>query len=210
MMSSRSGLASTVGKARGKRFRSDLSGTTFFGLNERIRAFLNSDPNGWGSYPGSSAPVSPVLALVGFVGLCLLVGAVGGTIVAGTSWSWFLSLIHPPGMVPPGFFAPIWVCLYSMIGVAGWLAWRRSISARPLRLWGWQIAVNAFWAPAFFALHSPLLALAVSVVLLALVAVTVRMFAVLHSLAAWLLVPYLAWTGYVTYLTAGFWWLNAN
>lgn len=175
-----------------------------------MRVFLNTDPNGWGSYPGSSTPVSPVLALVGFVGLCLLVGAVGGTIVAGTSWSWFLSLNRPPGMVPAWLFAPVWVCLYSMIGVSGWLAWRRSISARPLRLWGWQLAANALWVPAFFGLHSLPLALAVSAVLLVLVAITMRAFATLHSLAAWLLAPYLAWTGYATYLNAGFWWLNPN
>ena len=142
--------------------------------------------------------------------MCLLVGAVGGSIVAETSWSWFLSLKQPPGMVPTWLFAPVWVCLYSMIGVSGWLAWRRSISARPLRLWGWQLAANALWVPAFFGLHSVPLALAVSAVLLVLVAITMRAFATLHSLAAWLLAPYLAWTGYATYLTAGFWWLNAS
>lgn len=142
--------------------------------------------------------------------MCLLVGAVGGTIVAGTSWSWFLSLNRPPGMVPAWLFAPVWVCLYSMIGVSGWLAWRRSISARPLRLWGWQLAANALWVPAFFGLHSLPLALAVSAVLLVLVAITMRAFATLNSLAAWLLAPYLAWTGYATYLNAGFWWLNPN
>jgi benzodiazapine receptor len=151
-----------------------------------------------------------VLALVGFVGLCLLVGAAGGTIVAGTSWSWFLSLARPPGMVPAWLFAPVCASLYAMIGVAGWLAWRRSIFARPLRLWGWQLAANAFWVPAFFGLHSPPLALAVSVVLLALIAFTVRTFAALNAMAAWLMAPYLAWTGYATYLTAGFWWLNPS
>jgi tryptophan-rich sensory protein len=30
----------------------------------------------------------------------------------------------------------------------------------------------------------------------------------MRSLAAWLMAPYLVWTGYATYLTAGFWWLN--
>ncbi len=63
-----------------------------------------------------------------------------------------------------------------MIGVAGWLVWRRSTSTRPLRLWGWQLAANAFWAPAFFAMHSPPLALAVNLVLLVLIALTARAF----------------------------------
>ena len=173
-----------------------------------MRVFLNTDPNGWGSYPGSSTPVSPVLALVGFVGLCLLVGAVSGTIVAETSWSWFLSLHRPSGMVPTWLFAPVWVCLYSMIGVAGWLAWRRSISARPLRLWGWQLAANALWTPAFFGFHSPPLALAVMAVLVVLIGLTVHSFLGLRRAAAWLMLPYLAWTIFVAYLNVGFWWLN--
>ena len=54
------------------------------------------------------------------------------------------------------------------------------------------------------------LILRVCVVLLVLVAMTVRAFARLQPLAAWLLAPYLAWTGYETYLTAGFWWLNPS
>ena len=95
-----------------------------------------------------------------------------------------------------------------MIGVSGWLAWRRAITPRPLRLWGWQLAANACWTPAFFALHSPPLALAVCLVLLVLIVLTMRDFLRLRRVAAWLMAPYLAWTGYATYLTAGFWWLN--
>jgi tryptophan-rich sensory protein len=99
--------------------------------------------------------------------------------------------------------------LYVTIGVAGWLAWRRAGAARPLRLWGWQLAANAAWTPAFFGLHSPPLALAVSGVLLVLIVWTMHTFARLRSAAAWLMAPYLAWTAYMTYLTASFWWLNA-
>ena len=172
------------------------------------RVFQNSDPNEWGSYPGSSAPVSPALALVGFVGLCLLVAAADGSIVARAARGWYLSLNHPPGTPPNWVFGAVWSVLYGMIGVSGWLAWRRAVAPRPLRLWGWQLAANACWTPAFFGLRSPPLAFAVCLVLLVLIALTMRAFLPLRRLAAWLLTPYLAWTGYATYLTAGFWWLN--
>lgn len=151
-----------------------------------------------------------MLALVGFIGLCLLVGAAGATIIMDTAWGWFLSLSRPPGMPPDWLFAPIWLCLYGLMGCAAWLVWQRSIATRPLRLWGWQLAVNAFWVPAFFALRSPPLALAVSLVLLALIGLTMRAFAAMRPLAAWLMAPYLLWVGYATYLTAGFWWCNPS
>jgi translocator protein len=149
-----------------------------------------------------------VLALVGFVGLCLLVGAAEGAIIAGPARGWYLSLTQPLGTPPDWVFAPVWTGLYIMVGIAGWLAWRRAGAARPLRLWGWQLAANAFWAPAFFALHSPPLAVAVSCVMMILIVLTMSDFSRLRPPAAWLMAPYLGWTGYVTYLSAGFWWLN--
>ena len=154
--------------------------------------------------------MSPVLALVGFVGLCLLVAAADGAIVAGAARGWYLSLNRPPGTPPNWVFAAVWTLLYAMIGLAAWLVWRRTVGTRALRLWGWQLAANAFWTPAFFALHSPPLAFAICLVLLGLIALTLRAFLPLRPAAAWLMAPYLAWTGYVTYLTAGFWWLNPS
>ena len=145
---------------------------------------------------------------MGFVGLCLLVGAADGAIVAGPARGWYLSLTRPPGTPPDWLFGPVWTVLYVMIGIAGWFVWRRSTATRPLRLWGWQLAANALWAPAFFAMHSPPLAFAVNLVLLVLIALTSRAFLRVRRLAALLLVPYFAWAGYATYLTAGFWWLN--
>jgi benzodiazapine receptor len=149
-----------------------------------------------------------VLALVGFVGLCLLVSAADGAVIAGTSRAWYLSLIRPPGTPPNWLLGLIWSIVHVMIGVAGWLVWRRSTATRPLRLWGWQLAANALWAPAFFAVRSPPLALMVSLVLLALILLTAQAFVGVRRPAALLLAPYFAWTGYVAYLTAGFWWLN--
>ncbi len=122
--------------------------------------------------------------------------------------SWYPSLAQPFGTPPNWVFAPVWTALYVLMGVAGWLVWRRCGAARPVRLWGWQLAANALWTPFFFGLHNPPLALAEILVLLALIVTTIRSFMRVRRLAAWLMLPYLAWTGYATYLTAGFWWLN--
>jgi tryptophan-rich sensory protein len=173
-----------------------------------MRVFQQTGHEDWGSYPGSSKPVSPILALVGFVGLCLLVGGADAALVTEALRGWYPALTAPPGTPPSWVFAPVWTTLYVMIGVAGWLVWRRAGAARPLRLWGWQLAANAMWMPAFFGLHNPPLALAVIVVLLVLIAVTMRSFAKLNRPAMWLMLPYLLWTGFATYLNTGFWWLN--
>ena len=96
-----------------------------------------------------------------------------------------------------------------MIGVAGWLVWRRAIAPRPLRLWGWQLAANALLDAGVFRAAQPAAgARRVPGAAGADRADHARLPAGCAASAAWLMAPYLAWTGYATYLTAGFWWLN--
>ncbi len=121
---------------------------------------------------------------------------------------WYLTLSQPPGTPPASVFAPVWTVLYVMLGTAAWLVWKRRGASRPLRLWGWQLAANALWAPAFFGLHSPRLAMVVMVALLILTGLTIRGFLSTRRLAGYLMLPYLAWCLFAAYLNAGFWLLN--
>ncbi len=97
-----------------------------------------------------------------------------------------------------------------MIGVSAWLIWLRPESGRALRLWGWQLAANTAWSSAFFGLRNPALGLVVILLLVGLICLTIMSFQRKRPLAAGLLLPYLAWTCFATYLNAGFWWLNRS
>ena len=157
----------------------------------------------------------------------MLVGAADAVVTATGVRTWYLSLAQPPGTPPNWLFGPVWTVLYVTIAVAAWLVWRGGLrrdglwsgvawrgvarDTRPaLRLWGWQLLFNAAWTPAFFGLHSPPLAMAVILALLALVVATVRAFAPVNRNAARLMLPYLAWNCYAAYLTAGFLYLNPH
>ena len=149
-----------------------------------------------------------LLALAGFIGLPLLVGAAGGAVTADAVRGWYLTLARPPGVPPSAVFPVVWTTLYIMMGLAAWLAWRRPAPWPALRLWGLQLLANALWSPAFFGLHSPTLGLVVLAALLPLIVATILAFRRLDPRAAALMLPYLLWTLYATYLTAGFRWLN--
>ncbi len=149
-------------------------------------------------------------------------GAADGVVAASGVHGWYLSLDQPPGTPPTWLFGPVWTVLYAMIAVAAWQVWRRGLrpngswrsgerSVRPaLRLWGWQLLFNAAWTPAFFGLHSPPLALATAMALVTCIVATARAFAPVSRLAALLMLPYLAWSCYAAYLTAGFVYLNPH
>jgi tryptophan-rich sensory protein len=121
-------------------------------------------------------------------------------------------LAKPPLTPPNGVFGPVWTLLYALMA---WAVWR--ILSRPADLpgrrgaLGWffvQLALNAAWSWVFFALHSPALGLVVILALVAAIGVTIRRFRQADRLAAWLLVPYLAWVLFATYLNLGVWRLN--
>lgn len=151
-----------------------------------------------------------LMVLVGFIGMCLLAGGLGGMVTASNVKTWYPALVRPPGVPPDWVFAPVWTTLYILMGTAGWRIWRTAQPGRraALGLWFAQLAANAVWTPVFFGAHRLGLALAIVVLLLGLIAIMIAVFRRRDALAAGLLVPYGLWTCYATYLNAGFAWLN--
>ncbi len=99
------------------------------------------------------------------------------------------------------------------LGIAAWILWRSQdpwrLTPRPaLRLWAWEIALIAIWAPAFLGLRSPAAGLVVMLLLVGTASATTYAFWCRDRLAAALLLPSLLWLCYGAYLNVGFWWLN--
>ena len=142
-----------------------------------------------------------------FVLLVALAGWCGSLFLPG---AWYFSLNSPP-LNPPGWvFGPVWSVLYLCMALAAWMVWRSDAGrSGPLVFWGIQLAFNALWSFLFFGLHRPGLALVEIICLWALVALTAAAFFRISRPAGWLLVPYLLWVSFATYLNAGFWYLNA-
>lgn len=144
----------------------------------------------------------------------MLVGVTAAGFTASSVHSWFRTLARPPGTPPDWVFGPVWMVLYVLMGISAWLVWRgRDLaphrSYRALRLWGWQLLLNAAWTPAFFGLRNPLAGMIVIVPLLILILATTGLFRARCRVAALLLLPYAAWVAYAAYLNAGFLVLNS-
>lgn len=152
------------------------------------------------------AAAGSALLLVVSLALVALVAAVGGAVTARSVGAWYESLDRAPWNPPSWLFGPAWTVLYVLMAVAAWLVTREGLDApgvrRALALYGVQLALNLGWSIAFFGLRRPWLGLAVILALLLAIAATAAAFHPVSALAAWLLLPYLAWVAFAATLNA--------
>jgi tryptophan-rich sensory protein len=149
--------------------------------------------------------VRSAAVLVGLLVLVALAASFGASFQPG---AWYADLHKPPLNPPSWIFAPVWGALYLGMAVAAWWVWRAGGGARPLALWSTQLLLNALWSWLFFGLHRPALALVDIAVLLVVLGATTIAFLRVHVPAGLLLVPYVAWVAFASYLNAGLWALN--
>lgn len=139
------------------------------------------------------------------VPLILLLGMLSGRLAnSGYGNRWFASLVKPD-VTPPGWvFGTVWPLLYLMLG----LAIAMILHARGARL-RWlaismfivQIALNFIWSPLFFAAHQVTSALYLVALITVLTLITTLLFARIRRPAALLMLPYLLWLCFATWLT---------
>jgi translocator protein len=154
--------------------------------------------------------MTSILALAGWLLLCLAAGAVGA--LASANAPEFYGALDKPAWAPPAnWFGPVWTFLYLLMGIAAWLVWktRRWAGARgALGLFIGQLALNALWTWIFFVWRLGGLALAEILLLALFILATIAAFWRIRPLAGALLVPYLLWVAYATALTAALWQRN--
>ena len=147
------------------------------------------------------------LALFGWF-LAVFAAAALGAIASADAPTFYGQLSKPSWAPPAGVFGPVWTVLYCLMAISVWLAWRTRPGHKVIALFCVQLAVNALWSWLFFAWHQGALAFAGVVLLLALIAATMRAFWRSSRIAAMLLAPYLLWVGFATALTWAVWQRN--
>ena len=124
---------------------------------------------------------------------------------------WFQSLIKPSIFPPPAAFGIVWTILYVMIGPAlalvcsSWGARGRGIAIGVFAL---HFIFNLAWTPVFFGNYNILGGLIVLSIVVATLIAVIAAFWRVRRLAALMLLPYLAWVCFATFLNYEF--LRAN
>ena len=141
-----------------------------------------------------------------------LLGGLGGLLTSSSIKDWYATLTKPPGTPPNWLFGPVWTILYAMMGISFALVWHRGEKGpqkkKAFRKGEAQLLGNLAWTPLFFGAHLIGAALIIISLLLVGIVATIIAFRPIDRTASLLLVPYLVWVSYATYLNAGYWFLN--
>ena len=118
--------------------------------------------------------------------------------------SWYFHLRKPSWQPPDWLFGPAWTLIFALAALAGVLYWK-NVEDREERLrMQAAFAVNAFlntlWSLLFFRLKRPDLALYEVGFLWLSIAVLIAMLRRGSQTASWLMVPYLLWVSFASFL----------
>ncbi len=153
-----------------------------------------------------------ILHLIWFVALSHLAGVIGSVFTISAIPAWYATLVRPVIAPPNWIFAPVWLTLYTLMGIAAYLVWSKGFGKEKVRValavFSLQLVLNAFWSIIFFGMRALLPAFIWIVGLLAAILVTARLFHRIDYRAGWLMVPYVVWVAFATVLNLMFWVLN--
>jgi tryptophan-rich sensory protein len=136
-----------------------------------------------------------------------MAGVIGSIFTTPSITRWYAGLVRPELSPPNWIFAPVWTTLFLLMGVAAGIVWIKK-DYRGLAIFGFQLILNIAWSVIFFGMHSPGWAFVEIIFLWLAILVTIIVFAKTSRVAAWLLVPYIIWVTFASYLNFMIWSLN--
>jgi benzodiazapine receptor len=124
---------------------------------------------------------------------------------------WYTALSKPSWNPPNWLFGPVWSVLYLLMAISVWLVWKKEglqAAIIPLSIFVLQLVLNAAWSWLFFGLHEMGIAFIEILVLWVAILLCIILFWKIIPISGVLLVPYLLWVTFATFLNYTLWQLN--
>ncbi|MEI8377178.1 MAG: TspO/MBR family protein [bacterium] len=119
--------------------------------------------------------------------------------------NWYSKLTKPSFSPPSWIFGVVWPILYFLIGLSLYFFWKTDADFEEKKLgytfFAIQLLLNACFTPIFFAYKSLLGGFVICLLLSIFVLLTILEFYKIAPLSAYLLIPYLLWDIFATFLS---------
>ena len=151
------------------------------------------------------------ILLIGLIVACNLIGALGA-LWTSSDGSWYKNIKKPTFNPPSWIFGPVWTILFTLMGISLYLVWvapSSNIRTIALIIFAIHFVLNVLWSYLFFGINNPLASLIEIFVLLIFIIVTGIYFYMVNKFAGYLLIPYLLWVSFASFLNYSIWKLNA-
>jgi len=146
--------------------------------------------------------------------IVILTSVAGSLFTADSIGTWYTTIVRPDWNPPNWIFGPVWTTIYTLSAISALLVWNKAPKKKKKQrnttmwLFAFNAFMNASWSYIFFNrqdLYSAVLVagvLALSVLLIMIYAYKI------NKLASWLLLPYVLWVTFATYLSYTIYTLN--
>jgi tryptophan-rich sensory protein len=143
---------------------------------------------------------------------CLIAGSLGSLVTITGAGSWYSTLAKPFFVPPDWIFAPVWITLFVLMGIALFYIWDSGTERREVKtalgIFGVQFFLNMIWSFLFFGLKSPLPGFIDIILLWVMIVITIRAFYHVKKRAAYFLLPYLVWVSLALALNGAIYFMN--
>ncbi|HEU0085977.1 MAG TPA: TspO/MBR family protein [Candidatus Paceibacterota bacterium] len=141
-----------------------------------------------------------------------LAGLIGALFTTPAIKDWYVDIIKPE-LNPPSFvFGPVWTILFILMGISFFIIWKKGLDRKDVKIalgvFIVQLVLNSLWSIIFFGFENPGLAFIEIIFLWIAILATIILFWKISKPAAWLLVPYILWVSFASYLNYMIYVLN--
>ena len=138
-----------------------------------------------------------IVKLISLILLSQAAGVAGSVFTVSSIPTWYQTLEKPFFTPPNWLFAPVWLVLYTLMGIAAFLVLKKGFSQKRVKVALWiftaQLILNALWSVIFFGLRNPLWGFVEIVILWFAILLTIVYFYRVSKPAGLILIPYILW-----------------
>jgi tryptophan-rich sensory protein len=144
--------------------------------------------------------------------LCYAAGAIGSIFTFQSIPTWYAGLVKPPLNPPNWIFGPVWSALYTLMAIAVFLVVKKGFATEGVKLavyvFAAQLVFNTLWSVVFFGARTTFMPIFIIVALWISILACIILFWKISKTASIMMMPYLLWVSFASYLNIGVFILN--